>query len=138
MQAIKDMVADLSQLVDAHNRGEDTDERFADGSARLQNRPALHEAIGAVFGGLDGDEVVRRLEAAGIANARRRDLPDVLEHPQLVERGRWSEVDSPAGPVASLLPPIIFEGRSPRLEKIPDVGEHTEAVLAEFADGDTA
>src|SRR3954469_24770569 len=30
MQAVKDMVADLSQLIDAHNRGEDTDERFAD------------------------------------------------------------------------------------------------------------
>ena len=30
MQAVKDMVADLSQLIDAHNRGEDTDERFAE------------------------------------------------------------------------------------------------------------
>ena len=28
MQAVKDMVADLSALIDAHNRGEDTDERF--------------------------------------------------------------------------------------------------------------
>src|SRR3712207_267427 len=30
MQAIKYMVADLSALIDAHNRGEDTDERFAE------------------------------------------------------------------------------------------------------------
>ncbi|MFC7575788.1 hypothetical protein ACFQX8_27775 [Klenkia terrae] len=29
-QAVKDMVADLSALLDAHNRGEDTDQRFAD------------------------------------------------------------------------------------------------------------
>ena len=29
LQAVKDMVADLSQLIDAHNRGEDTGERFA-------------------------------------------------------------------------------------------------------------
>ena len=28
MQAVKDMVADLSALIDAHNRGEDTDEQF--------------------------------------------------------------------------------------------------------------
>ena len=28
LQAVKDMVADLSALIDAHNRGEDTDERF--------------------------------------------------------------------------------------------------------------
>ncbi len=29
-QAVKDMVADLSALLDAHNRGEDTDQQFAD------------------------------------------------------------------------------------------------------------
>src|SRR3712207_2211393 len=28
LQAVKDMVADLSALIDAHNRGEDTDDRF--------------------------------------------------------------------------------------------------------------
>ena len=28
LQAVKDMVADLSALIDAHNRGEDTDEQF--------------------------------------------------------------------------------------------------------------
>lgn len=112
-----------------------TDGRFADGSARLENRPALTGAINGVFADLDGDEVVRRLEAAGIANARRRELPEVLGHPQLVERGRWSEVDSPAGPVATLLPPIILSGRSPRLDPIPDVGQHTDAVLAEFGAG---
>src|ERR687889_585407 len=30
MQAVKDMVADLSRLIDAHNRGEDTDQQFRD------------------------------------------------------------------------------------------------------------
>src|SRR5918911_3155938 len=30
LQAVRDMVADLSQLLDAHNRGEDTDQRFGD------------------------------------------------------------------------------------------------------------
>ncbi len=67
------------------------DERFATGSARVENRPALHEAIDAVFGGLTRDQVVERLASAGIANARRRPLTGddgVLSHPQLSARDR--------------------------------------------------
>lgn len=112
------------------------DERFADGSARLQNRPALHEAIDAVFSQLSGAEVVERLEGAGIANGRRRDLvgdDGVLTHPQLAARDRWSEVRSPAGTIPALQPPITWPDRSARMDPIPEVGEHTDAVLAEFS-----
>jgi itaconate CoA-transferase len=112
-----------------------TDDRFATGSDRVEHRPALHAAIDAVFAQLTTGEVVRRLEAAGIANARRRDLlgdDGVLAHPQHVARDRWTDVGSPAGPVRSLLPPITLAGRSPRMDPIPDVGEHTDAVFAEF------
>jgi crotonobetainyl-CoA:carnitine CoA-transferase CaiB-like acyl-CoA transferase len=115
-----------------------TDERFATGSARVQHRPALHAAIDAVFALLTSGEVARRLEAAGIAHARRRDLlgdDGVLAHPQHRARDRWTAVGSPAGPVRSLLPPISLAGRTPRMDPIPDIGEHTEAVLAEFGLG---
>jgi itaconate CoA-transferase len=112
------------------------DIRFATGSARVEHRPDLHAAIDAVLGGLDGEEVVARLVDADIAHARRRDLvgdDGVLAHPQHVERDRWTTVGSPAGPVPALLPPISLVGREPRMAAIPDVGEHTDAVLAEFA-----
>jgi crotonobetainyl-CoA:carnitine CoA-transferase CaiB-like acyl-CoA transferase len=105
------------------------DERFATGALRVANRPALHAAIDDVFGGLSGTEVTARLAAARIAHARRREVAEVLEHPQLAARGRWAEVGSPAGPVRTLLPPITLPGRPPRLDPIPAVGEHTEATL---------
>ena len=108
------------------------DERFATGAARVEHRPALHAAIDAVFADLTAADVVARLEAAGIANARRRGLDEVLTHPQHVERDRFVDVGSPAGPVRTLLPPIGIAGTTPRTDPIPAVGEHTDAVLAEF------
>jgi Predicted acyl-CoA transferases/carnitine dehydratase len=101
-----------------------TDPRFATGSDRLANRPALTEVIHAVFAELTTDEVIARLDAARIAHAHRREVADVLEHPQLLARGRWTEVDSEAGPVRSLRPPL----EPARLGPIPALGEHTEAI----------
>ncbi|PVZ14600.1 CaiB/BaiF CoA transferase family protein [Actinomycetospora cinnamomea] len=111
------------------------DSRFATGSARVEHRDELHAAVDAVLGGLTGDAVLARLAAAGIARARRRDLvgdDGVLAHPQHAARGRVTTVGSPVGPVPAMLPPLGFAGGTARMDPIPDVGEHTAAVLAEF------
>ena len=107
-----------------------TDVRFDNGAARVANREALQAEIDAIFGTLSGDELLARLAAARIAHARQRELADVLEHPQLSARERWSQVDSPVGPVRAILPPIILPGRTPRMDPIPSVGEHTQQILA--------
>ncbi|MFC5061427.1 CaiB/BaiF CoA transferase family protein [Actinomycetospora atypica] len=99
------------------------DERFATNSDRVANRPALDEVIDGVLRDLTGDRFVERLEEAGIANARRRTLDQVLEHPQHEQRGRFVEVGTPNGTVRTLLPPITFaDGRVPRMDPVPDVG----------------
>jgi itaconate CoA-transferase len=105
------------------------DERFRTGALRVAHRPDLHAEIDDVFGRLTGAEVVDRLAQARIASARRREVAEVLEHPQLSARQRWTEVGSPVGPVRTLLPPLTLHGRPPRLDPIPDVGEHTEEIL---------
>jgi crotonobetainyl-CoA:carnitine CoA-transferase CaiB-like acyl-CoA transferase len=106
------------------------DARFASGALRVQNRPALHAEIDAVLAECTGDEVLNRLAAGRIAHARLRDVAEVLDHPQLVARGRWTEVGSPVGPIPALLPPLALDGRAPRMDPIPAVGEHTEAIRA--------
>ncbi len=106
------------------------DPRFDTGARRVAHRPALHGEIDSVFSRLTGDEVTGRLAAARIAHARRREVVEVLEHPQLLARERWTSVDSPAGPLRTLLPPITLPGRPPRMGPVPSVGEHTEAILA--------
>ena len=106
-----------------------SDPRFDSGSRRVVHRADLHAAIEAVFGGLTGDEVTARLAGARIAHGRRRELADVLDHPQLEARDRWAKVDSPAGPLRALRPPIDLPGRVARMDPIPAVGQHTEAIL---------
>ncbi|EOD63687.1 CaiB/BaiF CoA transferase family protein [Amycolatopsis vancoresmycina] len=109
-----------------------TDERFATGSARVANRAALESGIGAIFATLTGTELEERLKAGRIAHARRRELPEVLTHPQLTARDRFAEVPTPGGPVRATLLPITAAGRAPRMDPVPALGEHTDAVLAEF------
>jgi itaconate CoA-transferase len=105
------------------------DPRFATGARRLENRQALHAEIDAVFSGCTGADVLERLAAGRIAHARLREVAEVLEHPQLLARDRWTEVGSPAGPVPALLPPLALGGHAPRMDPIPAVGEHTDAIL---------
>jgi crotonobetainyl-CoA:carnitine CoA-transferase CaiB-like acyl-CoA transferase len=105
------------------------DERFASNSQRVANRWELQAIIEEVFGGLELEQVVERLEAARIASARMNSVRQLIEHPQLAARDRWREVGSPAGAVRALLPPVIVAGRQPRMDPVPAVGEHTAAIL---------
>ena len=106
------------------------DSRFSSNSRRVENRDDLHAAIGEVFGGLSSEEVIGRLDAAKIANARMRSVQEFLEHPQLAARDRWREVGSPAGPLDALIPPAVPDGEEPVMAPIPDVGEHTGKILS--------
>lgn len=105
------------------------DPRFDNGARRVANRPALHAEIDRVFADLTGEQVIERLAAARIAHSRRRELSEVLDHPQLKARDRWVKVDSPVGPLRALLPPIVLPGRHPRMDRIPDVGQDTDEIL---------
>lgn len=113
-----------------------SDSRFATGSSRVANRKALHDEIDAVFGGLTVDQVEERLRRGRIAHARRRTLHEVIEHPQLHARHRRTTVGSPAGPINATLPVIGFPGRPPRMDPVPAVGEHNDAILAWLDEGE--
>jgi crotonobetainyl-CoA:carnitine CoA-transferase CaiB-like acyl-CoA transferase len=108
------------------------DARFATNSARVAHRDALHAEIGAVFATLTGVVVLARLDGAGIANARMNTMLEFWNHPQLAARNRWRTVDSPAGPLRALLPPVTMEESEPRMAPIPAVGEQTEAILRDL------
>jgi crotonobetainyl-CoA:carnitine CoA-transferase CaiB-like acyl-CoA transferase len=57
-------------------------------------------------------------------------MADVWAHPQLAARERWRTVDTPAGQIPALLPPGMTDAR---MDPVPAVGEHTDAILAERA-----
>ena len=109
-----------------------TDARFAGNAQRVAARDALREIIVEAFRPLSAPQVVERLEAAQIANARVNTMHEVWAHPQLKARGRWREIGSPAGPLPALLPPGSWNDGAPRMDPVPALGEHTDALLAEL------
>ncbi|CAN7344879.1 CaiB/BaiF CoA transferase family protein [Caballeronia sp. LjRoot31] len=109
-----------------------TDPRFDANSKRSASRSILRELIIAAFSTLTAAEVLQRLDAAGIANAQMNTLADVWAHPQLKSRDRWREVGTSAGLIPALLPPGMPNGFMPRMDPVPALGEHTDAILREL------
>lgn len=105
------------------------DPRFSTNSKRSAARTELSAIITETFSSLTSEEITKRLDDARIANARVNDMHDVWAHPQLKARGRWVEIDTPAGRVPALLPPGATEAR---MDAVPRLGEHTESILREL------
>ena len=108
------------------------DARFETNAKRSAARPDLQALIEGEFAKLSAEQVIARLEEAQIANAQVNTMADVWAHPQLAARQRWVEVDTPAGLVPALLPPGAKDESQVRMDPIPAVGQHTQAILREL------
>ena len=109
-----------------------SDARFSSSPARAANREAMHAEIEKCFARFSSQEIISRLESAGIANARLNTMEQFWSHPQLKARGRWRTVGSPAGPIEALKPPFNLDGFEPRMDAVPALGEHTREILREI------
>lgn len=108
------------------------DPRFATNADRVRHRPALTEAVEALFTTLPSAEVVARLDAAGIANGRLNQPMDLWHHPQFTARDRWRDIGTPGGPIRALLPPAVLADVEAAMGDVPALGQHTAEVLAEL------
>lgn len=106
------------------------DPRFATGSQRVAHRDELNAIVAERIARSDADDVLADLERIGIACAGVNDVAAFLDHPVLAARGRWQEVAVPGATVQALLPPADLAGVPARMDPVPDVGEHTDAILA--------
>ena len=109
-----------------------TDDKYSNNTKRTPRRAEVVALIEEVFSRMKAEEVVARLDAADIANARINTPQEVWDHPQLKARDRWREVGSPAGPLPVLLPPVTMPEFEARLDPIPAIGEHTDRILADI------
>lgn len=109
-----------------------TDPRFVGNANRVTHRPDLHQAIDEQLSTLTSTEALARLDEAGIANAQLRTMHEFSGHPQLAHRDRWRDVDSPVGPLRSLLPPVTSREVAVAMGRVPDLGENTQAIMAEL------
>jgi itaconate CoA-transferase len=109
-----------------------TDERFLSNSRRTAAREELRAIIVDAFRPFTAAQVIDRLDAAQIANARMNDMRDVWAHPQLAARKRWVDVDTPAGRVPAPVPPGMPSLPPPRMDAVPALGAHTASILCEL------
>jgi itaconate CoA-transferase len=109
-----------------------SDSKFSANARRHENRAKLQAIILDVFGKLTAAQVVERLDRAQIANARVNTMEEVWAHPQLAARGRWVEVESAVGAIPALKPPGATAAFEYRMDAIPALGAHTEAILREL------
>jgi crotonobetainyl-CoA:carnitine CoA-transferase CaiB-like acyl-CoA transferase len=107
------------------------DPRFSGNARRDAERESLRAIIVAAFADMSAPQVLQRLDAAQIANARVNTMQQLWDHPQLQARQRWREVGSPAGLLPALLPPGRWD-EGPRMDPIPALGEHTDPILREL------
>jgi crotonobetainyl-CoA:carnitine CoA-transferase CaiB-like acyl-CoA transferase len=104
------------------------DPRFSSNPARVANRPALDQLIENAFAAHDYASLSARLMAAGIAFGRLNGVDGLANHPQL----RTLSVDSAAGTLALVAPPVRWADGAPSAGPIPELGAHSVAIRAEF------
>jgi len=108
------------------------DERFDKNFKRNEKRAELLEIIHACFSKLSSEQLIARLEQAQIANAHLNDMEGLWKHEQLKARHRWTEVNTPNGQIPALLPPGLNDSYEYRMDPVPSVGQHTDAILKEL------
>ena len=113
-----------------------TDPRFDSNTRRNEHRDELQAIILSTFGSLSTAQVLAKLDEAQIANARMNSMAEVWAHPQLKARDRWRSVETPAGTIPALLPPGRVSSFDYRMDAVPAVGQHTQAILRELGHGD--
>jgi itaconate CoA-transferase len=109
-----------------------SDQRFDTNAKRAENRVELKAIILDAFSQLNAEQLMARLDEAHIANAQLNSVGDLWNHPQLKARGRFREIDSPAGQLRALLPPGANDGFEYRMDAVPAVGQHSDAILREL------
>ncbi len=105
------------------------DERFDTVEKRRKNRGVLEEEIEKIFLERDDTEWLERLKKAQLPYGEVRGIAEVLAHPQAAARRLIREVDSPVGKVPVVGNPLRLSASPARYDAIPELGEHTDAIL---------
>jgi len=106
-----------------------SDQRFATNPDRVRNRPALDALLSPAFARQDREAAIALLEKARVAYGRLSTLEDLLHHPQ----NRLRPVETESGDLEVLDFGARVAGEPPRRLRVPALGQHDEAIRAEFA-----
>jgi crotonobetainyl-CoA:carnitine CoA-transferase CaiB-like acyl-CoA transferase len=108
------------------------DPRFEGEAARLRNRDALNEAIGALTATRDSQELVAALNEGGVPSGPIYGIDQAFEDPQMKHLGIVQPVWHPErGEIRLVGQPVSLSGLDARLRApAPERGQHTRDVLS--------
>ena len=110
------------------------DPRFADNSARVQNRVLVDEAVGGWFAQHDRDEALSIMRASGATVGPVYSAADAADDPHFNDRGVVVEVEDAAFghlPMHNIVPRLSATPGVWR-RPAPALGEHTAEILGEY------
>jgi crotonobetainyl-CoA:carnitine CoA-transferase CaiB-like acyl-CoA transferase len=109
------------------------DERFFDNTGRVAEKDLIDGAISEWAASLPMEEALEVLETAAVAGGPILNVEDMFNHPHYQARGAFEEVtvDGEILHIPAIAPRLVdTPGRTERPG--PQLGEHTDAVLAEL------
>jgi benzylsuccinate CoA-transferase BbsF subunit len=116
------------------------DSRFATMAARMENRAALDEFVGALVRERDADALTVALQAAGVSAYPVQNCVDIHRDDNLESFGFWQWLDH------KVMGPSPYEGIAHRLERTPGelrtpaptIGQHNDEVFGKMLGLDPA
>jgi crotonobetainyl-CoA:carnitine CoA-transferase CaiB-like acyl-CoA transferase len=108
------------------------DPRFATVEGRCKNRAVLEEWIENIFLEKDHNHWLGQLKNADLPHGQVRGIAQVLAHPQVVARKLIREAESPVGKVPVIANAVQMSDSPARYDRIPALGEDSEAILHEL------
>jgi crotonobetainyl-CoA:carnitine CoA-transferase CaiB-like acyl-CoA transferase len=104
-------------------------EGFGSNNARVANRPAVDACVACAIAALTREAAAERLGRARIAYGFVNEVADLRRHPAL----RRTDVALPGSVASVVVPAALHDGASRGLGAVPSIGQHSEAIRAEFA-----
>jgi len=113
-------------------------EAYKDNKGRLAHRAELVGKLTELTMRFKREDILQKLEAAGIPAGPINDLQQVFTDPQVVHRGMQIELKSEAakgGKIPGVRTPIVLDGAPMASERpSPRLGEHTAEILREIGE----
>lgn len=106
------------------------DPSYATNSGRLADRTRVEAEVAKAFSRISATDLVDRLKLADVPYGILREVDEVVSHPQLLARNRWTQAKTQSGiGFEALLPPFLSSAEATEVRKVPALGEHTEEIL---------
>jgi crotonobetainyl-CoA:carnitine CoA-transferase CaiB-like acyl-CoA transferase len=118
------------------------DPRFATLKDRYAHRPELNDTVAAATSALTTQEVLDRMDIAGVPCVPLNTIPEIAAEPVLEELGAFVDMEVEGGRTARLVQTALHLSMTPVSARLapPRLGEHTDEVLQEagFTDQEIA